>query len=78
MGSPFDFFGEISHSLYEDITPEQRRARLLLRTAMEAHGFVPLEEEWWHFTLQDEPYPDTYFTFPVSSEALKGDPYESA
>ena len=35
-----------------------------------AHGFKPLEEEWWHFTLADEPYPDTYFTFPVNSDSL--------
>jgi len=41
-----------------------------VRDAMLAHGFKPLEEEWWHFTLADEPYPDTYFTFPVNSDSL--------
>ena len=43
---------------------------MILREAMTEHGFKPLPEEWWHFTLEDEPYPDTYFTFPVNSEAL--------
>ena len=39
--------------------------RMILRRAMLAHGFSPLDTEWWHFTLKDEPFPDTYFTFPV-------------
>lgn len=39
--------------------------------AMIKHGFRPLEEEWWHFTLDNEPYPDTYFTFPVNSDSVK-------
>ena len=47
------------------ITPEQFANRMILREAMLRHGFKPLESEWWHFTLVDEPYPDTYFTFPV-------------
>ena len=47
------------------ITPEQFRNRMLLRQAMLNHGFKPLDSEWWHFTLRDEPFPDTYFTFPV-------------
>jgi len=38
---------------------------MILRKAMLAHGFKPLDSEWWHFTLKDEPFPDTYFTFPV-------------
>jgi hypothetical protein len=38
---------------------------MILREAMLRHGFKPLEEEWWHFTLKDEPYPNTYFQFPV-------------
>jgi D-alanyl-D-alanine dipeptidase len=38
---------------------------MLLRKLMLKHGFLPIEEEWWHFVLKDEPYPDTYFTFPV-------------
>lgn len=47
------------------ITPEQFAHRMILRRAMLAHGFKPMETEWWHFTLADEPFPDTYFTFPV-------------
>ena len=47
------------------ITPEQFANRQILREAMIRHGFKPLESEWWHFTLADEPYPNTYFTFPV-------------
>ena len=47
------------------ITPEQFENRMILRRAMLRHGFKPLDSEWWHFTLKDEPFPDTYFTFPV-------------
>ena len=39
---------------------------MILRTAMLRHGFKPYDEEWWHFTLRNEPYPNTYFTFPVT------------
>ncbi len=66
MGSTFDFFSEISHPLYEgSITKEQRENRLKLRNIMLSHGFLPLESEWWHFTLRDEPFPDTYFDFTI-------------
>jgi len=47
------------------ITEEQFKNRMILRRAMLRHGFKPLESEWWHFTLVDEPFPDTYFTFPI-------------
>ena len=47
------------------IIEEQFRNRMILRRAMLAHGFKPLDSEWWHFTLEEEPFPDTYFTFPV-------------
>ena len=47
------------------ITAEQFEHRMILRRAMLAHGFKPLDSEWWHFTLRNEPFPDTYFTFPV-------------
>ena len=47
------------------ITAEQFRNRMILRAAMFRHGFIPFPTEWWHFTLKDEPFPDTYFTFPV-------------
>ena len=48
------------------ITPEQFANRMILRKAMLRHGFKPLDSEWWHFTLRNEPFPDTYFTFPVN------------
>ena len=65
MGGTFDFFGERSHPGYRKITTEQHTHRMFLRKVMCDHGFRPLEEEWWHFTLENEPYPDTFFTFPV-------------
>ncbi|MBR0254751.1 MAG: M15 family metallopeptidase [Bacteroidales bacterium] len=66
MGYGFDWFGGESHPDYrEGITEEQYNNRMLLRKLMLKHGFLPIEEEWWHFVLKDEPYPDTYFTFPV-------------
>ncbi len=70
MGGTFDYFGELSHPDYTDITDEQYANRMILRDAMLNHGFKPLDEEWWHFTLKDEPFPDTYFTFPVNSESV--------
>ena len=71
MGGTFDYFGELSHPDYKQITDEQYENRMILRNVMLAHGFKPLDEEWWHFTLKDEPFPDTYFTFPVSSKSIK-------
>ena len=70
MGSPFDLFSEISHPDYQGITEEQYANRMLLQHAMMRGGFEPLDCEWWHFTLKNEPYPDTYFAFPVSSRYL--------
>ena len=78
MGGTFDWFGSESHpdcggdpatGCYRDndtLTAAQFENRMILRRAMLRHGFKPLDSEWWHFTLRDEPYPDTYFTFPVS------------
>jgi len=66
MGGTFDFFGELSHPDYKGITDEQYNNRMILRDAMTSAGFAPLETEWWHFRLDPEPYPDTYFTFPVN------------
>ena len=65
MGSPFDFFGRESWHETDLITEEQANNRLILRGAMERAGFAIYDEEWWHYTLIDEPFPDTYFTFPV-------------
>ena len=71
MGSPFDLFSEVSHPDYRGITQEQYENRMLLQKVMVRNGFLPLSCEWWHFSLKEEPYPDTYFEFPVSSAYLK-------
>ena len=71
MGSPFDMFSEVSHPDYTGITGEQFANRMFLQKAMVRHGFEPIFCEWWHFTLKNEPYPNTYFEFPVSSEYLR-------
>jgi D-alanyl-D-alanine dipeptidase len=77
MGGTFDWFGLESHPDFggnpntgkyipnDRITEEQFHNRMILREAMLRHGFKPIGEEWWHFTLKDEPFPNTYFTFPV-------------
>ena len=68
MGGTFDYFGIQSHPDYKEITEEQYNNRMILRNVMIAHGFKPLSTEWWHFTLKDEPYPDTYFDFPIRND----------
>ncbi len=65
MGGHFDYMGELSHPDYPGICGWQRENRFLLREIMTSSGFRPAAEEWWHFTLEGEPYPDTYFTFPI-------------
>lgn len=76
MGGTFDWFGRESHPDYcgnpetgeytgGALTAQQFENRMILRRAMLAHGFKPYDSEWWHFTLKNEPYPDTYFEFPV-------------
>lgn len=78
MGGTFDWFGSESHPDFcgnpetgeytgenGHLTAEQFENRMILRRAMMAHGFKPYDCEWWHFTLKNEPYPDTYFAFPV-------------
>ena len=71
MGSPFDLFDPISHPDCREVTDEQYDNRMLLQNLMVRSGFEPIDCEWWHFTLRDEPFPETYFDFPVSSEYLK-------
>ena len=71
MGGPFDFFSELSHPDFRGITDEQYTNRMILQRVMVRNGFEPYECEWWHFRLANEPYPDTYFEFPVSSAFLK-------
>ncbi len=65
LGTPFDFFGPAAAPDFADLTPEQRRNRDLLRQMMERHGFVGSEREWWHFSLRDEPDPETAYDFPI-------------
>ena len=71
MGSPFDFFSEVSHPDCRTITDEQFENRMMLQNVMTRNGFAPIDCEWWHFTLNNEPFPDTYFEFPVSAEYLR-------
>ena len=65
MRTGFDCFDEWSHPENPRVAVPQRINRLLLKTLMEKHGFRHYDKEWWHFTLNGEPYPDTYFNFPV-------------
>ena len=65
MGGTFDWFGPESHPDFCGITEQQFQNRMILRQAMLRHGFKPFDTEWWHFTLKDEPFPNTYFTFPI-------------
>jgi len=65
MGTGFDCFHDLAGTANPDIGPRQKINRLLLKTLMEKHGFRNYEKEWWHFTLNNEPYPETYFNFVV-------------
>ncbi|WOD42573.1 M15 family metallopeptidase [Hwangdonia lutea] len=65
MGSPYDFFGQESWVDYKGITKKQKENRQLLQTVMLKHGFRNYSKEWWHFTLRYEPFPKTYFDFPI-------------
>ena len=71
MGSPFDLFSPLSHPDCKEVTEEQYKNRMLLQNVMVKNGFAPIDCEWWHFALKNEPYPDTYFEFPVSSSYLR-------
>ncbi|MBQ9372926.1 MAG: M15 family metallopeptidase [Thermoguttaceae bacterium] len=71
MGGTFDYFGLRSHPDFDGVTPEQYKNRMILRDAMVKGGFLPLDEEWWHFRQKNEPFPDTYFTFPVKKGAVQ-------
>jgi len=65
MGTGFDCFHEMSHTANINIGQQQKINRLLLKSLMEKHGFRNYDKEWWHFTLKNEPYPDTYFDFVI-------------
>lgn len=64
-GTRFDCLDPSAHVFYRGLTAIQRQNRLLLRQLMMAQGFKPYSKEWWHFTLRNEPYPQTYFDFTV-------------
>lgn len=66
MGTRFDFFGPASWFDCPSVHGQARANRMLLQQVMVQNGFLPFQQEWWHFTLQDEPYPDQYFDFPIS------------
>ncbi|NKQ38314.1 MAG: M15 family metallopeptidase [Methanosarcinales archaeon] len=65
MGSPYGLFDEVSGIETKSITKNQHSLRMLLKRRMEKHGFKSHPKKWWHFTLEKEPYPNTYFDFPV-------------
>ena len=65
MGSNYDFFGEASWVDYKNITETQKANRKLLQHVMIKNGFKNFSKEWWHFTLREEPFPNTYFDFPI-------------
>jgi D-alanyl-D-alanine dipeptidase len=65
MGTGYDCFHELSHTANKKVGEQQRINRLLLKTSMEKQGFKDYEKEWWHFTLRDEPFPNTYFDFVI-------------
>ena len=65
MGTGFDCFHSHSHAENPELSPQQRANRLLLKSLMDKYGFKNLAEEWWHFTLRNEPYPNTYFDFEI-------------
>lgn len=65
MGSDFDYFSPLSWPDNPSIASSSRANRMLLQTVMKRHGFTHYAREWWHFTLEGEPFPQTYFNFPV-------------
>lgn len=65
MGGTFDLFSDISHPDYKKLTKTQKKNRAILKNAMEKAGFKGIDSEWWHYTLENEPYPDTYFDFDI-------------
>ncbi|MCL6219608.1 M15 family metallopeptidase [Zunongwangia pacifica] len=65
MGGSYDYFGERSHHNFQDITEKQKANRQYLKAMMSRYGFRAYSEEWWHYTLRNEPYPNTYFDFII-------------
>ncbi|MET9884017.1 M15 family metallopeptidase [Streptomyces sp. NPDC006430] len=71
MGTPFDRFDPLSHTDEPRVTGAARANRQLLKRALDAQGFVNLAEEWWHFTLRPEAFPDSSFDFPVAVASVR-------
>jgi len=65
MGTPFDFFSPKSWPSDRSVSAEAQANRALLAAAMRRSGFRSYDKEWWHFTLDNEPFPDSYFDFPL-------------
>lgn len=65
MGSEIDFFGEISATDFPFISFEAKQNRQFLKSLMHKHKFINYEKEWWHYTLENEPFTETYFNFLV-------------
>ncbi len=65
MGTPFDFFDPLSHTLNAEISPLQKENRLYLKRKMEKAGFKNLPTEWWHYTLVSEPFSEDSFDFDI-------------
>ncbi len=74
MGTAYDCFDPLSHTYNGRVRGVQRRNRLVLKRAMQAAGFAPYLNEWWHFTLRGEPYPETRFDAPVARASLQDAP----
>lgn len=70
FGTGFDCMDEKSHHGNEAVSPVAQGNRLILKNIMERHGFAPYAEEWWHYTLTNEPFPETYFDFPVTARPV--------
>lgn len=70
MGGTFDYFGQVSHYSYDNISDAAKKNRKYLRTIMTKEGFKPISKEWWHFSLKKEQYPGIYFNFPLDQEYI--------
>ncbi|MEW1675022.1 M15 family metallopeptidase [Streptomyces noursei] len=71
MGTGFDCFDTLAHTLDPRITGARRAHRLLLKAGLEEAGFVNYADEWWHYTFSPETFPDTYFDFPIARSSLE-------
>lgn len=65
MGTAFDCFSELAHTMNPSVSEESKKHRQILKSAMEKQGFTNYPKEWWHFALKDEPYKNDYFDFEV-------------